>query len=999
MAYGFNDDKSKAPVYTKEAIDNMNLASRSDLVDVNKRVGTIEDAVNVHEAKIDLLVANGTGGTEVRELLWQNANGQNTGTINLAGIVTDFDASHYDLLEFEVSFGFNPKESQFVRSALDGGTLSINGCSVSSVAMDTGVIGYLVSGTTLTFGDVAHLEYDTTGSGTHTLTTTEPKVYKIYGIKYAQDYSAEVEDIRVGYTGHVYNTAGDAVRAGDTAVAANGSTSDYNLYDPADDVSGVLIGEDGTLIESPTGNSSDYIPVKAGHDVSVVLRRGSGSNFKFRIHQYDSSKNWVEQLYYNANMLPANRLAQLRVTPTEDGYIRISGNVDGLYNIISVTDMGSRGIAVDGLVRKSYNELIEKHRHESYEFYEDGLNITIESGYVTDSGHANYLEKKDDPNRARFAKPLRVDNIELILLDFDSGYKVAAYWLDEDFKVIGYTSASVTTPSEGPRYFLSVRGRRRDNPGVTYVWPIFRADSDESVDISSLLDDLKGKLIFEERIDPNVRHALYNNYKCSGVMPLLWSRGQIAVTTGVLNSAVYPSIYYSMCTRDFIPLFHDDDVVYFKKEPGFIGRCYQYDENKDYLGYTMLYNHDDFITPISGTKYVRFQVFSADYESGSPSYIDREVLGSKMWIMAKTIEVLPESVSRTFENYYVGDYLRIYPEHTGSGSDRVYPAKSSDLLDILDGYLTSTTPSENDKTYTLTKTDLGTDDFGNHLYEYAYAYKPYYDSINTGHQPDGYHVPPRKKRSKVLIISGQHGVERGAPFALVRFIAQLCDGDSFAIDFLRSVAEFKFIPIVNVYGFDAGGYGTENNGNDVNLNRDYPNDKRAPGDTHRQPEVEIVCDWLNENDDADIFIDFHNTTSKPSIWAPSGYPTPEWVAMYLSPIIDRLAISHAPELSAYVPTFGFYHSFLGRPDEETGYVTMSGAGTYVYHNFPNMLECTIEGARSKSGITDGTGLNFTEFAVQNAEEILGNYLLFALKNVIGLPGSKIDHDHPDLWWD
>ena len=152
----------------------------------------------------------------------------------------------------------------------------------------------------------------------------------------------------------------------------------------------------------------------------------------------------------------------------------------------------------------------------------------------------------------------------------------------------------------------------------------------------------------------------------------------------------------------------------------------------------------------------------------------------------------------------------------------------------------------------ITKTDLGVCSDGvQHLYEY--------DFIPTG---------ANAKTPKILIISGQHGFEKGSGFGVYFFFKDLCENyaQNDALDYFRNHVIFKIIPVVNPYGWDKYIY---LNYNSVNLNRNYDNTGFNPNWTGSnaggaapfdQPETAIVKNFAESNADAVLFIDNHTQT-------------------------------------------------------------------------------------------------------------------------------------------
>nr|DAG51727.1 MAG TPA: peptidase [Bacteriophage sp.] len=150
-----------------------------------------------------------------------------------------------------------------------------------------------------------------------------------------------------------------------------------------------------------------------------------------------------------------------------------------------------------------------------------------------------------------------------------------------------------------------------------------------------------------------------------------------------------------------------------------------------------------------------------------------------------------------------------------------------------------------------TVTTLGNDSSGAEMF--AYTIKP--ASILYEKLSKNPHTRP-----KILIVSGQHGFEKGSVYGLYYFAKDLIENytENEALAYIRGNVELSIIPIANRYGFDNNLY---QNANDVNLNRNYE-DGFVAGDKKGntaldQPETKLIDDWIKSNNDALFLIDFH----------------------------------------------------------------------------------------------------------------------------------------------
>lgn len=152
---------------------------------------------------------------------------------------------------------------------------------------------------------------------------------------------------------------------------------------------------------------------------------------------------------------------------------------------------------------------------------------------------------------------------------------------------------------------------------------------------------------------------------------------------------------------------------------------------------------------------------------------------------------------------------------------------------------------------------IGKDNFSNNLY--AFEIKPHtmlkspsWNTIPTESTGEPLNIP------KIIITSGIHGREKNANYAVYYFMKHLLENkDNSTLNTLLSNVHFVIIPMICPSGFEAVTY---NNKADVNLNRDFP-----PHGNATQPETKAVKAVLDQHEDADYHIDFHNHTAHDTV--------------------------------------------------------------------------------------------------------------------------------------
>lgn len=166
----------------------------------------------------------------------------------------------------------------------------------------------------------------------------------------------------------------------------------------------------------------------------------------------------------------------------------------------------------------------------------------------------------------------------------------------------------------------------------------------------------------------------------------------------------------------------------------------------------------------------------------------------------------------------------------------------------------------------VTVTDLGvSSDESTHIYSYTFNPK-------TGEDGTKY------KRPKFIIISGQHGFEKVAPFGIYWFIKNLLEDwqSNKFLAYVRNHVQLVIIPLMNPYGFDEDKYV---NANGVNLNRNWgttgwKEEGSGTSYTGSEPFSEVETQYARDvvlaNTDALYMIDYHNN-GQTAPGSPSSY--------------------------------------------------------------------------------------------------------------------------------
>lgn len=268
----------------------------------------------------------------------------------------------------------------------------------------------------------------------------------------------------------------------------------------------------------------------------------------------------------------------------------------------------------------------------------------------------------------------------------------------------------------------------------------------------------------------------------------------------------------------------------------------------------------------------------------------------------------------------------------------------------------------------ITKTDLGVCSDGvQHLYEY--------DFIPAG---------ANAKTPKILIISGQHGYEKGSGFGVYFFFKDLCENytRNSTLRYFRERVAFKIIPVVNPYGWDKYIY---YNYNGVNVNRNYDNKNFNPNATGTnaggkvpfdQPEAAIVKTFVENNTDAVLFIDNHTQTGDIAV----NMEKVHWIDTqpHQDAYYNRVLTVCQKHMARTKEHFNVDYN-LGLTESDVFGLLTNGTGQYD-ENFPSadawatthmgILSLTFEGFNGFPGETE----MYSDACLKANAEMFGNFL-------------------------
>jgi hypothetical protein len=238
--------------------------------------------------------------------------------------------------------------------------------------------------------------------------------------------------------------------------------------------------------------------------------------------------------------------------------------------------------------------------------------------------------------------------------------------------------------------------------------------------------------------------------------------------------------------------------------------------------------------------------------------IDKLLENASAAVMYKPQTLTPEEQAQARENIGVTGYYSTKREEIGVSHEKINSAYIWGLYDdLMEEY-----PDN------VQKNEIHNDDGSFTNCEYV---------ISTGeYRTDGafaqnFGADTNTKKPKYLIMNAVDGQERKTAFSTYRFIRDVLAGHNVP-NFFKEGAIVKVIPVSNPSGFDAF---TKWNDNAVAINRNFDWQwKSGTGDydldgvkdytfgasAASEKETQVIAKWLEDNSDADLFIDYHNSS-------------------------------------------------------------------------------------------------------------------------------------------
>lgn len=268
------------------------------------------------------------------------------------------------------------------------------------------------------------------------------------------------------------------------------------------------------------------------------------------------------------------------------------------------------------------------------------------------------------------------------------------------------------------------------------------------------------------------------------------------------------------------------------------------------------------------------------------------------------------------------------------------------------------------------------------------------------------------KKPKYLVLTGIHGSEKAAIVSAYRFFKDIVERKSIPSQF-KEGAEFHVLPVGNPYGVNNNVRynGTKTDvyvdkivngvtqrveiGVDINRNFDYEWNgdvvgSRHPGDyAGSEKETQAIMNWLKANTDAELFIDFHNSSSD----GQKADGSTNWVLNEVAMVVGlntekmkEVKRTALRGLDRVIPFWRYDKNYIPHNVNKDGYEVK--APVFSYSSFYDIPGASVYYATDKLGIPsitlecsslqneDATEYkDFTPETIAAGAEALGNILL------------------------
>lgn len=731
---------------------------------------------------------------------------------------------------------------------------------------------------------------------------------------------AELQDIRVGYDGNVYHSAGDAVRGQVSELKSDLIQKAYTNEKILKATSKSNFCVDNGVISNTVVSFSKVVETDGLNHIMLATEYTGNRFFAYGANSLEVGNSDVTLLYDSKDTVSYLRTYNIELDTTGFRYVIVVLNAVSEYDEANLTYFFATGLKDELLVnshkvftKDRTNEILSKNRVKTVD---SNLSINENNVVISVIGVRSYIvETKKNTN-----------------------YKIS---LTGEFNRF-FVSAHKTYPKEnleGTLLFNSVDTMKQ----IGFVVLNSGDNSYMLITTAYNMETYNAEISVVENHDLTPLNAFGVNVEEDENRYADCRIESFGVSNGIITNS--PNM---QCVVADVKSFNEVDL--YAKYYG--NRFYAYGTNSLEIGnsdVTLLYTSDDVAEYLRNYSIEKIDVSSYDYivltitaYECIPQIDKFTVFEHKSNVIVKGCKVTRESDVKELL-----DDGAIYKEKTFAKTFTT----STQVINAFDTLMSNHTDY-------ITRNDLGVDSVGNHIYEYVFGtgrindYKEHNRPIDSA-----------ENKPSILLLTGIHGYERSCVMGTYLFAKALCEEKIFSK--IKNKYIIKIIPLSVPSAYDLNDY-LNSNGVNIDCNFDFnwskgagwnPNGE-APAD---QLETQILQEWMNNNTDALVMINYHNSGYTEEISYMSGNSSHLTTETFKNKYFDAM-YRIEDYLKQTYPKDNAIYGYTGYYDLPTG---------YNYANKVGLIGLLLEASWN---VTNG-GTNNDSTSNRANAEILGNLIL------------------------